>query len=314
MQSEQFLYIIKYNSNETALCRLETQLLFQQELEGNHFFSDVKFAPDHSAFLKKRIDILFATADYQELLSKIKAKNICAEGFKLEYIKLQGDEIGYKPRLNKLRDIGYIITGEPDYYHPTITYALCHYNGVYYFGESIRDEVQWQNHNQKPCSFSNSLSINTAKTLVNIASKGNKTSRIIDTCCGVGTVMLEGCYGGYAIEGCDINKKAHGHTVKNLAHYGYEAIVHHSDIKDLNKQYDAAIIDLPYNLYSASTDEIMEGIIESASKVAPRLVIVSIVDLREVFKKYDLNLVDFCTTEKIGKVKFTRNIWVCEKV
>ncbi|MBB3696734.1 methyltransferase [Flammeovirga yaeyamensis] len=313
MQSEQFLYLIKYNSNETQLCRLETKLLFNQELEGNHFFSDIEFEPDHSAFIKKRVEILIASSDYDELLLLIKSKKIHVEGFKLEYIKLKGDDIEYRPRLDKLRDIGYIISGEPDYYHPTITYALFYQSGVYYFGKSVRDDAEWQQHNNKPCSFSNSLSMNTAKTLVNIASFGDKSKRLIDTCCGVGTVMLEGCYGGYTIEGCDINIKSYHHTLKNLDHYGYKAEVYHSDIKDLDQQYDAAIIDLPYNLYSASTDEIMENIIASASKIAKRLVIVSIADIKEVIDKYGLKLVDFSTVDKVGKVKFTRNVWVCEK-
>ncbi|KXX71495.1 TRM11 family methyltransferase [Flammeovirga sp. SJP92] len=312
MQKEQFLYTIKYNSNEISMCELETKILFDQALQGNHFFSDVKIEPDSSAFIKKRIDILFATENYDELLENIKAKDICAEGFKLEYEKLKGDEIGYKPRLNKLRDIGYIITGEPDYYNPTVTYALCNYEDVWYFGESIRDDAEWQKHNDKPCSFSNSLSMNTAKTLVNIASKGSKESRLIDTCCGVGTVMLEGCYAGFNIEGCDINWKAYNHTTKNLEHYGYSAKVYNEDIKNITQKYDAAIIDLPYNLYSVSSDEIVENIIASASKIASRLVIVSISDIKAILEKYNLEMVDFCTVDKVGKVKFTRNIWVCE--
>ena len=148
---------------------------------------------------------------------------------------------------------------------------------------------------------------------MSIASNGNKTNQLLDACCGVGTVMLEACFSGFNIEGCDINLKAINHTRENLAHYNYTANVYHSDIKDLDKKYDAVIIDLPYNLYSYSNDTITLNIIESATKLASRIVIVSISDIETLIKKSGLKISDFGSVEKRGKLKFTRNIWVCEK-
>lgn len=313
MQKEHYIYCIKVNTHEKELCKLESKILFNDEVTKNLHFSNFKINPDSSAFIKKRIDIMYATSNFEELLILIKTKDIHAEGFKLEYEKLEGDAIGYHERLSLLRDIGYIITGEPDYYQPTVTYALCNYEGVWYFGESHRDTAEWQKHNHKPCSFSNSLSMNLAKTLVNIASEGKKENKLIDACCGVGTVMLEACYAGFNIEGNDINWKAYNHTQKNLEHYGYKATIHNEDIKDIIHKYDAAIIDLPYNLYSQSSDEIAENIISSASKIALRLVIVSITDIQDFIKKAGLKVIDSCTVDKTGKVKFTRFVWVCEK-
>jgi len=148
---------------------------------------------------------------------------------------------------------------------------------------------------------------------VSIASNGNKTNKILDACCGAGTVMLEGCNSGFNIEGCDINLKACNNTRENLSYYNYTANVYLSDIKDLNKKYDSAIIDLPYNLYAYSNDAIISNIIESTAKLAARIVIVSISDVETIIKKSGLKISDFCTVEKRGKIKFTRNIWVCEK-
>lgn len=313
MRPEKYIYCINFNINESQLSKLESKILFNTEVNENLHFSDIEINPDTSAFLKKRIDVMFATSSYDELLTLIRKRAIKVEGFKLEYEKIGGDTIGYKERLNLLRDIGYIIEGEPDYYHPTVTYALCNFEGVWYFGRSNRNTADWHKHNNKPCSFSNSLSMNTAKTLVNLASKGNKKKSLIDACCGVGTVMLEACYSGFNIEGCDINRKASNHTIKNLAHYGYEATVYNEDIKDITNNYDAAIIDLPYNLYSLSTETIAENIILSASKIAQRVIIVSITDIKDFILNANLEIVDSCSIGKMGKVKFTRFIWVCEK-
>ena len=125
--------------------------------------------------------------------------------------------------------------------------------------------------------------------------------------------MLEGCNSGFNIEGCDINLKACENTRENLSYYNYTANVYLTDIKDHNKKYDAAIIDLPYNLYAYSNDTIISNIIESTAKLSARIVIVSISDIETIIKKSGLKISDFCTVEKRGKIKFTRNIWVCEK-
>ncbi|MBB6460069.1 TRM11 family SAM-dependent methyltransferase [Flammeovirga kamogawensis] len=313
MQQQSHIYSLNFNFNESQLSKLESKYLFNEEVKGKLLFSDIKIEPSCSPFIKKRLDIQLASKDYKVLMDQIEAKKIKAEGFKVEYLMLEGDTIGYPERLGQLRDIGYRIEGEPDYYHPTITYGLCFFEETWYFGPLIKNNPEWQNHNKKPCSFSNSLSINTAKSLVNIAAKGNKNSTLIDACCGVGTVLLEACFAGYSMDGCDINHKACNNAKKNLAHYNYTANVFNSDIKDITKQYDAAIIDLPYNLYSYSTEDIASNIIKSAAQITNRIVVVSISDIEDFIKNAGFTITDFCTIDKIGKVKFIRNIWVCEK-
>ena len=141
----------------------------------------------------------------------------------------------YSERLQKLRDIGYRIEGEPNYYSPTITYAICNYKNVWYFGILIKKNADWLKHKKKPYSFSTSIDMDIAKALVSIASKGEKTYQLLDACCGVGTVMLEACISGFKIDGCDINWKACKHARLNLAHYNYTAKVYCSDVKDLDK-------------------------------------------------------------------------------
>jgi tRNA G10 N-methylase Trm11 len=308
-----YIYSFNYNYHHNELCKLESRQIFDKEEKNKLLFSNIKVDPSISPFIKNRFEIISSSENYSELLKSIKKENIHLDGFKAEYLILDGDSTGYAERLNKLRDIGYSIDGEPDYYTPSITYSICNYKNVWYFGILIKHNTDWHNHKKKPCSFSNSISMNIAKTLVSIASKGNKTNQILDACCGVGTVMLEACISGFNIEGCDINLKACNHTKENLSYYNYMANVYLSDIKDLNKKYDSAIIDLPYNLYSYSNDTIISNIIESTAKLTARVVIVSISDIETIIKKSGLKISDFCIVEKRGKIKFSRNIWVCEK-
>ena len=313
MHKNNYLYSFNYDNNESDLCKLESKYIFNKEEKNKLLFSDIKAEPSSSAFIKKRLDISLFSEDYSTLINEIKTARISIEGFKVEYLVLDGDETEYSERLNKLRDIGYAIESYPDYYSPTITYGLSYYKGVWYFGILIRNDLSWQKHKQKPCSYSNSISMSIAKVLVNIAARANKETKILDACCGVGTIMLEACFAGNNIEGCDINEKICKHARENLSHFNYTANVYHSDIKDISKRYDAAIIDLPYNLFSIANENNISHIIESTAEITNRLVIVSTSDITNLISKTGLRISDYCSVKKIGKAKFTRKIWVCEK-
>ncbi|MGL1889526.1 MAG: hypothetical protein OCD76_23630 [Reichenbachiella sp.] len=308
-----YLYPFKYDYHHGALCELESRQLFDTEQTDKVLFSNIKVDPSISPFIKNRFEIICSSTNYDGLLINIKKENIHIEGFNVEYVILDGDDTRKAERLEKLKGVGHSMGGYPDFENPTITYAICNHQTNWYFGVLIKHNSDWRKHKKKPRSYSNSISMHIAKTLVSIASKGNKTNQILDACCGVGTVMLEGCVAGFNIAGCDIKQKNCTHTRENLAHYDYTAEVYYSDIKDLDKKCDAAIVDLPYNLYSYSNDAITANIIASTAKLATRVVIVSISDIETIIKKSGLKVVDFCTVEKRGKSKFTRNIWVCEK-
>ncbi len=308
-----YIYTFNFDYHHSELCKLESRQIFDKEERNKLLFSNIKVDPSISPFIKNRFEIISSSENYSELLKNIKKKNIHFDGFKVEYLIMSGDSAEHTERREKLKDVGYSIDAAPDYDTPSITYSICTYKNVWYFGVLIKPNTDWYKHKRKPCSFSNSICMKIAKTLVSVASKGNKTTQLLDACSGVGTVMLEACFSEINIEGCDINPKACIHAEENLAYYNYSAKVYYSDIKDLNQKYDAAIIDLPYNLYSYSNDTITSNIIESTAKLTARIVIVSISDIEPLIKKSGLRISDFCTVEKRGKSKFKRNIWICEK-
>ena len=313
MQVDKYIYSFSYYNTESELCKLESRYIFNKEEKNRLLSSDIKVEPSSSAFIKSRLDIISFSEDYATLLNEIKKESICIEGFKVEYLVFDGDTTEYDERLKKLKDIGWSIEGIPDYYNPTTTYALCYYAGIWHFGILIKDNFDWQKHKQKPCSYSNSISISIAKALINIAAKGNKEKKLLDACCGVGTILLEACFSGNNIEGCDINEKIYKNARENLSHFNYTATIYHSDIKDISNRYDTAIIDLPYNLYSNATDNDILHIIKSTAEITDRLVIVSISDITNLIIGTGFRITDYCSVSKSGKRKFARKIWVCEK-
>lgn len=313
MHIPQHIYSFNYHQTESKLCKLESRYLFNQEEKDKLLLSDVKADPSHSAFIKNRLDVISFSDDYETLISNIKQKEISQEGFKVEYLVFDGDSTVYPDRLDKLRDIGYRIQGFPDYYKPTTVYALCCHEGIWCFGILVKNNLAWHKHKQKPWAYSNSISTTIAKALVNIATKANKECRLLDGCCGVGTIMLEASFAGYMIEGCEINWKLCNNARENLAHFDYPANVYASDIKDIEKKYDAIILDLPYNLLSLATEEEMIHIIQSASRITDRMVVVSIADISDFISDAGFRVSDSCSVKKRGKKKFARRIWVCEK-
>jgi len=314
MHKYNYIYSFNYDSNEKELCKLESRYIFNEEEKNKQLFSNVKIEPSCSAFIKKRLDIILSSSDYTTLIAEIKEQKISIERFKIEYLVLDGDTTAYADRLQKLRDVGFSIDGEADYYNPTTTYGLCFYNGIWFFAKMIKNNFYWHKHKQKPRSFSNSISMSIGKSLVNIATKGNKETKLLDACCGVGTILLEACFSGSNIFGCDINEKTCNYSRENLSYFNYTATVYHSDIKDISEQYEAAIIDLPYNLFTKVSDDTNQHIIESTAKISNKLVIVSTSDITSILKGIGFNVIDYCTVEKKGKKNFSRRVWVCEKV
>ncbi|WP_282038599.1 TRM11 family SAM-dependent methyltransferase [Saccharicrinis aurantiacus] len=313
MSINQYIYTFSYDNTEAELCKLESKYTFKKEEENRQLFSDIRAEPSESAYIKKRFDVITSSDDYSTLVTLVKKQNIHVDDFKVEYIVLDGDTTEYTDRLKKLKDIGFSIEGDPDYYKPKITYGLCTYKGIWYFGIINKDDFAWHKHNKKPRSFSNSINVSIAKALVSIAAENNKNTSLIDACCGVGTIMLEACFSGYHIEGCDINWKATRDARINLAHFNYTTEVFRSDIKDIDKRYDAAILDLPYNLYSKATDEEVLHIIKSSAEISDRLVIVSTSDITDFIAETKFKIIDQCNVGKPGKGSFARKVWVCEK-
>lgn len=313
MQATQYIYFFTYDDTESDLCKLESKNIFATEEKNRLVFSDLKVEPSSSAFIKSRIDVISSSEDYTSLIQNIKEEHISIDDFKVEYLIFEGDATRYAVRLNKLRDIGCVIEGLSEYYNPTTIFALCFYEGIWYFGILIKDEVDWHKHNDKPRSYSNSISIVVGKSLVNIAAEGDRANTLLDACCGVGTIMLEACFSGFDIDGCEINWKICRNARENLSYFDYDATVHRSDIKDISKRYDAAIIDLPYNLVSCATESDVLHIIKSASDIADRLVVVSIEDIAHLIVSVGFRVMDTCVVSKKGKRKFARRIWVCEK-
>lgn len=302
-----YLYVLNYNTEESEICALEIRRIYHLNPKEKYFFSDHEEDVTRSLFTKKRLEIVLqGTLD--EILEEIEKRKITFDGYKVEYVDVEGYETHYKERNDITYRVGYAILGEFDMKSPKYILGITKIGEIYYFGILTKNTQDWHKHDDKPHHFSTALPVRQARTIVNIAVGDKPEKKLVDPCCGVGTVLLEACGLGYHIDGFDIHYPVKEGARKNLAYYGYTATVLRKDIHDVEGHYDTAIIDIPYGLFTHVEEETQQMIINNARRIADELVLVSNRRMIDEIERAGFQLVDECS---VTKATFTRYIMVC---
>lgn len=287
---------------------MEMDSFFNMKPFKKQFFANKYINPSRSPFIKEVIKIKYEENSIEEILLNIKSDNLAYENFKVCFMKSEDNTVGYKERINSIKEIGYIIKGEADIHNPEIIFGLSKVADKWIFGEYYRNDFKWHIHDKKPYSYSNSLSLRVARALVNISVGNNINQKFIDPCCGIGTVIIEALSMGINACGWEINDNIAENAQKNLEFFGYDNVIVNGNMTTIKDKFDVAIIDMPYGLFTPITKEEQVAIINSARRITNRLVIVTFEDMSEVIKKSGFNIID---TGHVAKGKFKRYISVC---
>lgn len=313
MKNYRYIYNVNYNELENNLCSFELKALFGIEIEEKVFFSNKEIDPSSSPFIKNRIKIIYETEALEDILKLMEDNELRASGFVVKYVELESGDTNFKNRKNISKEVGLRIYGFPSFKTPKIKYGISCYKNRWYLGELVENNLLWRAHKKKPYSYSSALDGNIAKVLINLAGQGDTTKKLIDPCCGVGTVILEGLFAGYDIKGCEINSKIAESARLNVMHYEYETEITNGDIKDIKEDYDVAIVDLPYGNFSQFDLEKQLEIIRQAARISKKLILVSSKDIADKLLDEKLNIIDYCKVYKTVKRDFARYIWICKK-
>lgn len=307
-----YLYIFNYPPEQEALCKLEFKYLFHDTNFSKYYFSNLELDVSTSIFLKARLDLYVIDSDYGRMLDMIRKKYLFFIDFKVVYLKNEMTHVDYQDSLSWCKDVSWPIGGSVNMAHPKHTIAITKLKDNWIVGYYHHGRPTWQKHDDKPHTFSNSLDIRLARTLINIASEGKQDSKIVDPCCGVGTVVLEGLGLHKDMEGFDISREISYQARLNLKHYGYDPLkIHRCSIHDLHKHYDVAIMDIPYNLYTPITYEEQCALIDSARRICNRLVLVTYDDMQKEIQSAGFTIKDMCDVKKSQYSNFQRKIYVC---
>ena len=312
MEPCNYLYSLNYPEFEKELCALEVKSLFNELMGEKVFFTNIKADPSVSPYLRNRIEVLHSHTSFIELVGLVENEDFHATDFMVRYVKLYDQDPPFQMRRSYCKQLGSKINGEPLYIEPKEIFGITLYKGIWYFGILKQNDIKWKEHKYKPYSYSSSIDSNVAKALVNIAGNGDMSKRIIDPCCGVGTVLLEGVFAGYSIKGCEINRKIAKSARENLKHFNYDAKVTTGDIKDIDESFDVSIIDLPYGNFSRTTQKELQSILKNAKRISKKIVLVSAKNITKEIEKENLDILDRCEVGKNENSDFIRYVWVCE--
>lgn len=309
---KKYLYVFNFPPEDKDLCALEFRALFKDEFKNKYYLTDKDYSVDKSVFVKAKIDIWGIDQDFTKLIDQVKNLHKDYQDFKVIYLKNEITHVEYQESLQRCKDMSWAIEGSVNMSKPMHTIAITKLGKQWLCGYYHHGVPSWKKHDKKPNTFSNSLDIRLARTLVNIAAGDNDQVKIVDPCCGMGTVVLEGIALGLDIEGFDISREISWQARKNLKYFGYdEYLINKVSIHDLEKHYDVAIMDIPYNLYTPITYEEQCRMIKSSRKICDKMIMVTFEDMCKEINQAGFLIIDSCLRKKTEYVKFGRYIYVC---
>ena len=312
-QTGEFIYTYAYTPDEESLCHLEMRSFFGKDTHAKILKSSIDINSSRSPFMKERIEVVFDGDELADILKQVEVVKMNDATFKVIFLKIYDlastEKIDYQQKRDIEREIGMIIEGGADVHHPDVTFGLVPFDGRWYFGKYVKSEAVWLRHLKKPREYSTALSTRVARAVVNIAIPNPKGVKAIDPCCGIGTVLVEALSMGIDIVGRDINPLVVLGSRENIAHFGLTGEVDLGPIAEVTKNYDATIIDMPYNLYTHATPEEQLSIIKNARPFSKKLVVVTIDNIDHMIKEAGFNIIDRCVAKK---GIFSREILVCK--
>ncbi|HEY8364414.1 MAG TPA: hypothetical protein VIK84_02470 [Haloplasmataceae bacterium] len=303
-----YIYMLNYSDNYKDLCNLEMKSIWGFIPSDKTFIATKYINPSKSVFIKGCIAIIAEEKSLEELYESIKAYHLFFNGYKIIYIK-SDDDLTYKDRLKALRMIGFSIEGDFKLQNPEIELAFTKFNDKWVFGKYIRNDNAWMLRKQKPFNYSYALDIILAKTIINIAVENKYDLHVVDPCCGIGTVIIEGRFNGVDIKGFDINPNVVRKCNRNLCYFGFEGDVKNQNIKDITEHFDIAIVDLPYGKFSKTSLSEQRLIINKTRQIAKKALFVTMSEMDELFISAGFTIKDRCYVQK--RDQFSRFISVC---
>lgn len=303
-----YLYTINRPSYEENIAELECSFLTHSIAREGYAISSKRIDMSLPAYIEMQIEILYVEDSLCSLYDNIKRMNYKEDGYCVKFINISS-HTPFAERKKIEREISDIFIGGPDLKNPIDEFIITKIDEQWYFGKKIANCTnRWLIYNKKPYTFCSSLPARMSRALVNIACCTNKDLRLVDPCCGMGSILLEALDMGISSKGYDVNQTVVLDANKNLKHYGFKEIVSLGDAKDIKENYDVAIADLPYGVLSKNGSDNYEAIIKNLRNICDKLIILSCYDISNILKAYNFNIVTICIVHKGG---LDRHITIC---
>ncbi len=318
--SDLFLYGVICHEEERQFCELELRSLLQVQYEMEAGLNIVAASKNidinRSPFIKQKLIVKGKFVSWEVLLQEVMQVELGNQSFRVEM--WAAGSFTSNERKKRAADLGKVLSavGTVNLIQPDVVIAAVSYADNWYVGIMESNDGSWQKHKDKPRQYSTALSTKMARAIVNIAvPKLAPEIRLIDPCCGIGTVLLEALGLGIQTDGCEINPLAAIGARENIAYYGYSAKVTLGDMREIavsdGERYDCAIIDMPYNLCSVLPEQDKLDMLKSIAGFAKKAVIITVETLDHLMEEAGLFLFDRCA---VHKGKFKRDVLIVKSL
>ena len=230
------------------------------------------------AYVKSCMKILCEGGDITEVCGQIETSGLYAEDFRVSVVK--------RPRrlaadtMKIAHVVGGVIGGTVCLARPRVVFLVVITNEKVWMGRLLSEsDSSWFVHRKRPYMTSSALPTRLARAIVNLIA--DPSDRLVDPCCGTGTIVLEAARMGMRVVGYDINPKMVMATQGNLAHHNLDASVLLGDARQISEPFDALATNLPYGIMLDRTSIQDREILQNLSNVAPKAAFVAIQDLSE---------------------------------
>ena len=322
MSSPEYVYLIaKPIGREAELIRAESLVFTGSEPdELGIATSDILVDVRRGAFVSAVIEVLIS-GDFESitgqtgltnLYSRIEKLHLKSRNFCVRVIKRPKKMVLAFDQFEVSHQIGARINGPVNLSQPETEFWLLLTSNNFWFGRlRTTADKRWVQFNKRPHTTSSSLPARIARAMINLTTHSN--GRLLDPCCGTGTILLEGANMGLSVVGSDINPKMTSASRKNLEHFGVSATVAIADAQQISSHtfsgtFDAVITDLPYGFALVADAERDRQILANVRHLATKATFVSTRDLSSDLKKIGYQLQKVVRIPKYDH--FVRQIFV----
>lgn len=279
MSIRKYLYLTSVPNHEAELVNAESRILTGHSPNAYGITISEKCVDvTRGAYVKCCMEILFEGGGVSEVCGQIEASGLYAEDFRVSVVKrprrLEADTI-------KIAHIvGGVIGGTVRLEQPRVVFLVVITHEQVWLGRLLSEsDGWWFVHRKRPYMTSSALPTKLARAIVNLIA--DPSDRLVDPCCGTGTIVLEAAHIGMRVVGYDINPKMVKATQGNLVHHNLGASVQLGDARQIKGQYDALATNLPYGIM-LDRDPIQDwAILQNLNNIASKAAFVSIQDLSQ---------------------------------
>ncbi|MBD3180960.1 methyltransferase domain-containing protein [Candidatus Poribacteria bacterium] len=297
-----YIYITPRSEQEKHITEAECMAIIGEKPDENGLvISDFEADISGAAYIKTAMRIIFHAASLDELYKKLEDSDLSSDGFRVSVLKIPRS-LKYSSR-DIMHNTGARIAGKPHLNNPKTVFLVLITKEDIRLGEVTSKAIgDWNQHSQKAHLYSSALPTRLARGMINLVAKSG--DRIIDPCCGSGTILVEALSAGMKAAGCDINPKMAEASIENLRHFGMDCMVLVADARDIKGSFDAVVTDLPYGRNCMLDDQLYLDILTNLKNLAPRISLVVHEDISQMLGKIGYKVKKVIPVPKTSLVRY----------